>query len=173
MLRRFAAWVREEAVAAGGIGPNEAATIESRHIVDSATFARGWSNPPQECWDLGTGVGFPGVPLAIIWRATRMVLVDRSQRRIDLLSRAVRILDLDVEVVRADIKDIEGPLEGIVSRGAMPADKLHRHLVRLLGPGGRAVVSSSGTSTPEGFRVLPSRSGILDPGARLLIMQAT
>ena len=55
-LERFAAWLRSEAVAAGGLGPAEKNRIWDRHICDSLAFAAAWppGAEPATAIDIGT-----------------------------------------------------------------------------------------------------------------------
>jgi 16S rRNA (guanine527-N7)-methyltransferase len=149
--------------------------IEGRHIADSMLFALGWPVPPSECWDLGSGAGLPGLVLAVLWPDCRMMLIDRSERRMDLARRAARVARIDVATRRADIADLEGPVEAVVSRAAMPASALLPHLRRILAPGGRAVVSGHGFPV-DGYQSIEVDGwylgdGILARPPRLLMMQ--
>ena len=171
-IQALHAWLVDEAIPAGGLGPNEAQTVGQRHLLDSALYSAAWAQPPAKCWDLGTGVGLPGLILAILWPQTEMVLIDRSQKRIDLTRRAARVAELTIETITADIRDLRGPFEAVVSRAAIPAKGFFPLLQRLLAPGGKAVVSGSG-QVPPGFTALEVdlESTILDPAPRLLMMQ--
>lgn len=173
-LQRFTEWLGGEAIEAGGLGPNEAGKLLSRHVLDSLAFSAGWAEPPDECWDLGSGVGLPGIPLAVIWPETRVRLIDRSGRRCDLARRAARVAGIDVEVRQEEIRLLDGPVEAIVSRAAIPAQRFAPLLQRILAPGGRAVISG-GRGAPDGFQTLDLgfTSEILDPPPRLLMMAAT
>ena len=169
-LERLAYWLRVEAIPAGGLGPSEADIIESRHIADSLMFAAAWEQPPEECWDLGSGVGLPGLVLAIAWPATRLVLIDRSAKRCHLARRAVRVLGLDTEVKQADLTSLVGSVGAIVSRAAMPASKLRPIIEQLLAPGGSAVVSG-GLEDEPGYERVKIPAGALDQPVRHLIMR--
>ncbi|HEY3427295.1 MAG TPA: RsmG family class I SAM-dependent methyltransferase [Acidimicrobiia bacterium] len=164
-------WLAEEAVPAGGVGPNEAAVIGERHVADSILFAAGWRIPPSSCWDLGSGVGLPGLVLASIWPGTKMVLVDSSQRRCTLARRGARVLGVSAEVQQSRIEDLTGPYEAIVSRATVPAERFRPILTRLLEPGGRAVISGSGET--KGFEPLrfPTNE-FFDRNSRLLMMRS-
>jgi 16S rRNA (guanine527-N7)-methyltransferase len=163
----------EEAVPAGGVGPNEAAVIGERHVADSILFAGAWRIPPASCWDLGSGVGLPGLVLASIWPATQMVLVDSSQRRCNLARRAARVVGVSVEVRQSRIEDLTGPYEAIVSRATIPAERFRPILSRLLAPGGRAVISGPGDRKTTGFEPLrfPTNE-FFDRNSRLLMMRS-
>jgi 16S rRNA (guanine527-N7)-methyltransferase len=164
-------WLKAEAVPAGALGPAESARIQDRHLADSIVYAAPWKLPPAACWDLGSGVGLPGLVLAVIWPGSRITLIDRSSRRIDLARRAARVIGAEVETIVASVSELDGAVEAIVSRAAIPADVLLPHIHRLLAPGGLAVVSGSGVHVPgyDEFLVPP---GILDHSPRLLMMRA-
>jgi 16S rRNA G527 N7-methylase RsmG len=171
-LRRLADWLVSEAIPQGGLGPNEADNVIERHILGSAVFSIGFSQPPQICWDLGSGVGLPGMVLAALWPGTRVRLVDRSQKRCDMARRASRIVGIEVEVEMADITDLGGRVEAIVSRAAAPALRILPILETLLAPGGTAVVSGSEASPVPPFVAITIPQGVLDTPPRLLMMRS-
>lgn len=170
-LEALAAWLMVEAIPAGALGPSEAPIINERHIADSVLFAAGWNSPPDRCWDLGSGAGLPGLVLSVLWPGSQVTMFDRSVRRIDLIRRGSRIVEVGVEAKLADIASLEGPVEAIVSRAAMPAAALLPHLRRILIPGGVAVVSGAGSGV-IGYEEMAVPPGILDHSARLLMMRA-
>jgi 16S rRNA (guanine527-N7)-methyltransferase len=173
-LERYRSWLLDEAVVAGGLGPNEIDRIDNRHIGDSLVFAGGFAEIPDEILDVGSGVGLPGIPLAVVMPDTRFLLVDRSGRRVELMKRAVRVLGLEnVEIIHADIRDRDQPVAGIVSRGSLSPDQALTSFKRLLKPGGVAVVGGSWANKPEvsGFEPLEVPATVLDQKVWLLIMQ--
>ena len=170
-LKELAEWLEVEALPAGGVGPSEGPKILDRHLADSIVYAAAWDSPPARCWDLGSGAGLPGMVLAILWPLSRLTLIDRSARKIDLVRRAARMIGVEVDTRSASIEALEGPVEAIVSRATMPADRLLPHLRRILSPGGLAVVSGSGEAV-SGYDEFAVPAGILDHSARLLMMRA-
>ncbi len=171
-LARLAAWLVEEGVPAGGIGPGEGDAIGARHLGDSLVFAGAIPHPPATLMDVGSGVGLPGLPLAILYPQAAVRLVDRSSRRCRLARRGVRVLGLgNVEVVEADISVVGPPAEVVVGRGAMPPGNLLRYLRRLVAPGGRAVVGGSTVGAPEaaGYEIVEVPAEILGAGRWLLV----
>lgn len=174
LLETYREWLLTEAVDAGGIGPNEADRIDNRHIADSLLFVGGFPTPPAQILDVGSGVGLPGIPLAVVMPETRFHLLDRSGGRVDLMKRAIRILDLpNVEVVQGDIADWSQMVEGVVSRASLSPERALTSFKRLLGPGGRAVIGGSWASKPEihGFELLEVPAMVLDQRVWLLIMR--
>jgi 16S rRNA (guanine527-N7)-methyltransferase len=188
-LEQFASWLIAEAIPAGGLGPREADRIWGRHLADSLTFATGWATPPVEILDVGTGVGLPGIPLAILWPQTEVTLLDRGGRRIRLLTRAVHVLGLDnVHVSKGDAFDVADEWKGITFRGSVRAPEAVGLAARMLTLDGTAVFGLSrredppdrtrdllgiGTALGLGMSVSAVPEGILDGPAWLLIMRAS
>jgi 16S rRNA (guanine527-N7)-methyltransferase len=148
-LEAYAEWLIHEAIPAGGLGPREADRIWGRHIADSVAFSAAWSAAPPEILDVGTGVGLPGIPLAILWPDTEVTVLDRGGRRIRLLTRAVRILGLEnVRVAQGDVFDVADEWSGLVFRGSVKAPEAVGLAGRLLGIPGTAVLGLSRREEP-------------------------
>ncbi len=148
-LQAFTDWLVAEAIPAGGLGPREADRVWGRHVADALTFARGWPARPQEVLDVGTGVGLPGIPLAILWPDTEVTLLDRGGRRIRLLSRAVHVLGLgNVHVAKGDVFDVADEWSAVTFRGSVKAAEAVGLAARLLTLEGRAVLGLSRQAEP-------------------------
>ena len=187
-LERFGSWLTTEAIPAGGLGPREADRIWDRHIADSITFAAAWTTPPVEILDIGSGVGLPGIPLAILWPECAVTLLDRGGRRIRLLTRAVAVLGLDnVHVAQGDAFDVADEWKGLTFRGSVRAPEAVGLANRLLTEDGTAVLGLSRRAEPPdrtrdlvtvgealglGMSVTAVPAGVLDGPAWLLIMRA-
>lgn len=166
-------WLVDEGARAGGIGPNEIDRLDSRHLGDSILFATSLENTASVI-DVGTGIGLPGIPLAIMMPATEFTLLDRSGRRTDLLKRVVKILDLtNCEVVKGEIDEVDGPFEALVARASLPPPKLLSVADRLLEASGIAVVGGSWSSKPvvDGYLTKEIPRRVLDQTVWLLIMR--
>jgi 16S rRNA (guanine527-N7)-methyltransferase len=188
-LEAYALWLEAEAIPAGGLGPREGDRLWTRHIGDSLVFAAGWQNAaPSEILDVGTGVGLPGIPLAILWPDCEVTLLDRGGRRIRLLQRIVRILGLEnVAVFQGDAFDVADEFTGVVYRGSVTAPESVGLSAKLLDIPGTAVLGLSrrpeppdrsrdliGVATALGLdaEVLGVPPTILDGAAWLLIMRS-
>ncbi|HSM43503.1 MAG TPA: RsmG family class I SAM-dependent methyltransferase [Acidimicrobiia bacterium] len=172
-MSRFRRWLAEEGIKAGGLGPGEESRLERRHLADSILFASQLDSV-DEVWDLGSGVGLPGIPLAISMPSTGFVLVDRSGRRVDLTRRAVRVLGLEnCQVVAGEIENLGGPLPALVSRASLPPPQLGEVASRVLAPGGVAVVGGSWREAPRhpGWTTIEIPPDVLDQPIWLLIMR--
>lgn len=170
-LERFADWLIAEAIGAGGLGPGEGPRVVDRHIVDSLLFAGVWSQP-GDVLDVGSGVGLPGIPLAIIAPDRHFVLLDRSGRRVELAKRALRILQLEnVEVLRGDVEAFDWSQSVVVSRASLSPERL-RERVATAGPPRELLVAGSHRAPPKvaGFESVEISAEILDRPVWILRM---
>ncbi len=171
-LEDYIHWLADEAAAAGGIGPNEVPQLLERHVGDALTWLQPIDAAPISLLDVGSGVGLPGIPLAIALPNTQITLLDRSGRRCGLLRRAIRVLDLPHVVVRQDDVAGVGDQAGVVvSRASLPPDQLLPHLRRITH--GLAIVggSTAGPVEVAGYTTAKIESRYLDSPRWLLIMR--
>ena len=132
--------------------------------------------------DYGSGVGLPGIPLALVCPSTAVVLRDRSRRRAELMDRAVNILDLsNVRIEHGDVETDRRTHALIVTRAVFPPADWARLVGPQLRPGGRAVTALGGSGMPEGLGAPPGMSleqeqlpaGVLEHPVVFLIMTHT
>jgi 16S rRNA (guanine527-N7)-methyltransferase len=168
-LETYHSWLETEAIPAGGLGPREAERIWPRHIVDSLLFAAGFESPPGELLDVGTGVGLPGIPLAVLWPETVVTLLDRGGRRIRLLHRIVRRLELgNVHIAQGDVFAVADEWEALTFRGSVKATEAVGLSARLLSPPGTAVLGlSRRVEPPDQARDLVSLATALGLNAEI------
>lgn len=84
--------------------------IVLRHFVDSSILVKIYGEDFFDCKniiDVGTGAGFPGIPLAIVCPKTKFVLSDTLGKRIDFLREVLDKLKLgNVELIKARAEDL-------------------------------------------------------------------
>ena len=89
-----------------------------KHVLHSLGIAKTYSfKPSQKVLDVGTGGGFPGIPLAILFPETQFHLVDSIGKKIKVVLAVAEALGL--ENVRADhgrAEEFKGPYDFVVSR---------------------------------------------------------
>jgi len=73
--------------------------------------------------DLGTGAGFPGIPMAILQPAWRVTLLESNQRKAVFLREATREL-LNISVLARRAESITPGFEWLVARGVDPGEVL-------------------------------------------------
>ena len=77
-----------------------------KHFIDSLTIQRYLGNAVNII-DVGTGAGFPGIPIKIINPNLKVVLVDSLNKRINFLQDVIKKLNLDnIEVIHARAEDL-------------------------------------------------------------------
>jgi len=175
-LDDYQRWLAEEAIVSGSLGPAELTRLHDRHLGDSILFAAGFDSIPDRVLDIGSGVGLPGIPLSILWDTTRFTLLDRSRRRVDLMRRAVRILDLEnVTVEQGEIEHRPHLDSAVVSRATIPPDRARDLIGPRLQSGGVAVLGGSWRQRPEfeGWESREIPATVLDHTIWLLIMRQT
>jgi 16S rRNA (guanine(527)-N(7))-methyltransferase RsmG len=120
-LEQFAGWLVGEAQRAGGIGPAEHLRLFDRHIADSLMYVKGLSPSTTSIVDIGSGVGLPGIPLAILLPDVEVTMVDRSEKRTGLARRCNRMLGLtNVHILTASSEQINGVFDAAVFRASLP-----------------------------------------------------
>lgn len=95
-----------------------------RHVIHSLGIAKIQQfNDGAEILDVGTGGGFPGVPLAILFPNVKFTLVDSIGKKIKVVDEVVQGLGLtNVKTINSRVEEIPGHFDFIVSRAvaAMP-----------------------------------------------------
>ncbi len=70
--------------------------IRNKHFLDSLTCMLAWRDrPPERLIDIGTGAGFPGIPLKIIMPRLQLTLVESVGKKLEFCRHMVDILGLE------------------------------------------------------------------------------
>ena len=117
--------------------------IMVRHFVDSLTPAPWIERPDGLLIDLGSGAGFPGIPLRIALPGLSLTLVESSRKKTSFLAHIVRTLKLDnVTIIRERVEALigepacAGAFDTVLSRAAFKLPELIRMASFFLKPGG-------------------------------------
>ena len=92
---------------------------------------------PIELADVGSGAGFPGIPLAILFPNVHVTLIERMSKRCSFLENCVAILSLsNVTVLNSELESAEGGKYDVVAfRAFRPLDRaMVRSLLSLVRP---------------------------------------
>jgi 16S rRNA (guanine527-N7)-methyltransferase len=78
--------------------------IEIKHFLDSLTCILAFEpgNPPRSLIDVGTGAGFPGIPLKIVYPHMRLTLVESIQKKAGFCQHIANTLGLRQVMVLAE-----------------------------------------------------------------------
>jgi 16S rRNA (guanine527-N7)-methyltransferase len=146
-LIAFAELIRQWAPRIGLVADSDLDRLWPRHIEDSLRAAPLLQSlPPGPVVDVGSGAGFPGIPLAVALPDRRFRLVEPRARRAAFLEEVVRTLEVEVEVVRVTAEEAAGRPDlaeahvAALARALAPPARSIELLLPLLRHSGTAVV---------------------------------
>ncbi len=99
-----------------------------RHVLHSLGIAKVMKfNPKAKVIDVGTGGGFPGIPLAILFPETQFHLVDSIGKKIKVVNEVVSGLNLqNVKTSNCRVEEVKETYDFIVSRAVAQMETFHR-----------------------------------------------
>lgn len=126
--------------------------ILKRHVFDSLQYSRALE-PGFRLMDIGSGAGFPGIPLKIIFPEMPLVLVESQRKRCSFMETVVRELELvQTEVINVRAEDIpairEGQFDAVIFRAVSSLKQCLTLGERFVAPGGRLIVKKPPEETP-------------------------
>jgi 16S rRNA (guanine527-N7)-methyltransferase len=118
--------------------------VAVKHFIDSMAAAP-FVPPASRLLDVGSGAGFPGIPLKILDPSLIVTMVDSSQKKINFLKHAIQKLGLDgIEAVHCRVQDLSRQngrpaFDVIISRALTDVRSLATMALPLLACRGRVV----------------------------------
>ena len=105
--------------------------LKTRHILDSAQAIDFIDKSSKICADLGTGAGFPGIVLSILFKERkypiRVDLYEKSPKKCQFLAQVVTKLDLDALVLEKNVLEQKNLEVGtIVARAFKPIQSIFK-----------------------------------------------
>jgi 16S rRNA (guanine527-N7)-methyltransferase len=131
------------------------AEVVDKHLLDSLTvlpWLRGHSVA-----DVGSGAGFPGLPLAVADPERRYTLIESTGKKVKFLRHAIERLELpnvEVEHGRAEALKPSQPFDSVISRALGPLSDFVRVAGHLAGRHGR-LLAMKGKVPAEELKALP------------------
>jgi 16S rRNA (guanine527-N7)-methyltransferase len=127
-------------------------SILKRHVFDSIQYHRAFKFGFR-LMDIGSGAGFPGIPLKIIFPEVPLVLVESQRKRCSFMETVVRELELDqTEVIHSRAEDIsaiwEGQFDAVIFRAVSNLNQCLKLGERFVAPEGRLIVKKPPGESP-------------------------
>ena len=99
-----------------------------RHVLHSLGIAKVMEfKAGAKVMDVGTGGGFPGIPLAILFPETQFHLVDSIGKKIKVVNEVVEGLGLEnVKTTHGRVEEVDETYDFIVSRAVAQMETFHR-----------------------------------------------
>ena len=153
-------------------GITEYEEVVQKHFVDSLALCKAINvNEVNTLIDIGTGAGFPGIPLKIAYPHLKVTLLDSLQKRIKFLNEVVTQLGLeDVETIHGRAEDFAKPsmkresYDVCVSRAVANLASLSEYCLPYVNQGGYFIPYKSGKVDEE---LLESKKAVFVLGGKI------
>ena len=130
-------------------------SIRTKHFLDSFSCVLAWkATPPTRLIDVGTGAGFPGIPLKILYPNLKLTLVESVGKKAMFCQHVVRALGLEqVDVIQARAEDLgqdtrhREKYDWAIARAVANLNVLGEYLIPLVKVGG-TMLAQKGESGP-------------------------
>ncbi len=150
--------------------------IRTKHFLDSFSCVLAWkATPPESLIDIGTGAGFPGIPLKIIYPNTKVTLVESVGKKAMFCQHIVSLLGLEgVEVINARAEDLGQMREHRekynwgIARAVAKMQVLAEYLLPLVQVGG-TMLAQKGESGPAETHAAENAVKLLGGEVRQLV----
>jgi 16S rRNA (guanine527-N7)-methyltransferase len=119
--------------------------IAIKHFIDSIaplTFLK----PMQHVLDVGSGGGFPGLPLKALCPSIELILLDAVRKKTSFIQHVIRALKLKgAQAIQGRVEDLSSPekpmsFDTVVCRAFSNLSNIFKNAWPLLSPGGKIVV---------------------------------
>jgi len=135
----------------------DAEGIRVKHFLDSFSCVLAWkANPPARLIDVGTGAGFPGIPLKILYPFMQVSLVESVGKKAAFCQHIIEVLRLDgVEIINARAEDVgrdpghREKYDWAVARAVAKLNVLGEYLLPLVKVGGMMLAQKGESGLAE------------------------
>ncbi len=105
-----------------------------KHFYDSLTINKVIDlNKVKTMCDVGTGAGFPGIVIKIIFPNIKTTLVDSLQKRVNYLNEVIKELKLnDIKAIHVRGEDYKETFDLVTSRAVANIEKLVKYTMHLV-----------------------------------------
>ena len=119
--------------------------VKLKHFVDSLTVLK-YINDDDKVIDIGTGAGFPGIPLKIMKENTKITLLDSLNKRINFLNIVIETLNIrNIQAIHGRAEEIarnklyREKYDVAVSRAVANLSTLTEYMLPFVKVGGKCI----------------------------------
>ncbi len=124
--------------------------VAVKHFVDCIYVAQ-LMDLPERIMDMGTGPGFPGIPLKIVSPKTRVFLAEGVQKKVEFLKELREHLELkNLDIIGRNVEPkMQYPVQAVITRAVeLSAATLH-NAQNCLSVGGQVILMKTRDIDPE------------------------
>ena len=112
-----------------------------KHFYDSLTIVKVIDlNKVETLCDVGSGAGFPGVVLKIVYPNLKVTLVDSLQKRVNYLNTIIKELNLtEIKAIHTRSEDLKEKYDVVTARAVANISKLTSYTMHLLKKDGQLI----------------------------------
>jgi 16S rRNA (guanine527-N7)-methyltransferase len=140
-----------------------------RHVLHSLSIAKIFKfHPGTEILDVGTGGGFPGIPLSIYFDTSNFLLVDSVGKKIKVVNDAIQTLGLNnASGIQARAEEIQQQFDIVVSRAVTQLPTFFSWVSKKIIKGndsgvGNGIIYIKGGDLDEELKRIPWKKEIYD-----------
>jgi 16S rRNA (guanine527-N7)-methyltransferase len=148
--------------------------VVTKHFLDSLAVIPALG-APSSLLDVGSGAGFPGIPVAIACPGIAVTLLESTQKKVAFLEAVRRTLGLGFAVQEARFEALDPtPFDAVVSRATFEPAEWVRRAAAWVAPGGRLLVmlgrDRPALDAPPGFGAASLNPYELLDGSRAIVV---
>lgn len=127
-----------------------------KHFLDSLSLLLVYDRPRTRLLDIGSGAGFPGLPLKIVRPQWQVVLLEATGKKVTFLQHVIEVLQLkDVETVHGRAEELgckpeyRGAFDLVTARAVASLPVLLEYTAPFCRVGGQIILPKKGELTEE------------------------
>jgi 16S rRNA (guanine527-N7)-methyltransferase len=151
--------------------------ILSRHFLESILCAQALPKSVHTLLDFGSGAGFPGIPIALMWGNLLVTLAESQNKKAAFLREAIRTLSLNTKVHSGRAEDLKERFDCITLRAVDKMEKAIPAAIDLLAPSGWLAILTTHEEAPtiqtqanQSTKINWAPPQPLPPGSNLILL---
>jgi len=115
--------------------------VAVKHFVD-CLYVLHFTELPEPLIDMGSGAGFPGIPLKIARPETRIILVEGVQKKVEYLKEVREHLGLKkLDIIGRNVEPkMHYPVQGVITRAVESVSDTLKNTVNCVQTGGKVIL---------------------------------